>query len=126
MVKLPCQEVFWDLLPAIRATLAAALVRKGHFQLQAARLLDPAPGATSQYLSGKRGYRIEFDDDIRAGIELAPDELASGDAVAVPVRLCAISRPSASGQRRLRRACRSRGGASGPYYRPSQGTEAGR
>ena len=46
--------------------------------------------------------------------------------MAVPVRLCAISRPSASGLRRLRGACRSGGGAAGPYYRPSQGTEAGR
>ena len=92
MVKLPCQEVVWDLLPAIRAALAAALVRKGHSQLQAARLLDTAPAAISQYLSGKRGYRIEFDDDIRAEIELAADELASGDPEAVPARLCAICR----------------------------------
>ena len=92
MVKLPCQEVVWDLLPAIRAALAAALVRKGHSQLQAARLLDTAPAAISQYLSGKRGYRIEFDDDVRAEIERAADELASGDAADVPARLCAICR----------------------------------
>ncbi len=92
MVKLPCQEVVWDLLPAIRAALAAALVRKGHSQLQAARLLDTAPAAISQYLSGKRGYRIEFDDDIRAEIERAADELASGDDANVSARLCAICR----------------------------------
>jgi predicted transcriptional regulator len=92
MVKLPCQEVVWDLLPAIRAALAAALVRKGHSQLQAARLLETAPAAISQYLSGKRGYRIEFDDDVRAEIEQAADELARGDAGAVPARLCAICR----------------------------------
>lgn len=92
MVKLPCQEVVWDLLPAIRAALAAALVRKGHSQLQAARLLETAPAAISQYLSGKRGYRIEFDDDIKAEIERAADELASGDDADVPARLCAICR----------------------------------
>jgi uncharacterized protein len=92
MVKLPCQEVVWDLLPAIRAALAAALVRKGHSQLQAARLLETAPAAISQYLSGKRGYRIEFDDEIRAEIDRAADGLASGDDADVPARLCAICR----------------------------------
>jgi predicted transcriptional regulator len=92
MVKLPCQEVVWDLLPAIRAALAAALVRRGHSQLQAARLLDMAPAAISQYLSGKRGYRIEFDDDIKAEIERAADEIANGNATDVPARLCAICR----------------------------------
>ncbi len=92
MVKLPCQEVVWDLLPAIRAALAAALVRKGHSQLEAARLLETAPAAISQYLSGKRGYRIEFDDDIKVELERAADELASGDPADVPARLCAICR----------------------------------
>jgi predicted transcriptional regulator len=92
MVKLPCQEVVWDLLPAIRAALAASLVRKGHSQQEAARLLGMAPAAISQYLSGKRGYRIEFDDDIRAEIDRAADELASGDTADVPARLCAVCR----------------------------------
>jgi len=92
MVKLPCQEVVWDLLPAIRAALASALVRRGHSQLQAARLLDMAPAAISQYLSGKRGYRIEFDDEIKAEIERAADEIADGDPDAVPARLCSICR----------------------------------
>jgi hypothetical protein len=45
MVKLPCQEVVWDLLPAIRAALAASLVRKGHSKQEAARLLGMAPAA---------------------------------------------------------------------------------
>jgi predicted transcriptional regulator len=92
MVKLPCQEVVWDLLPAIRAALAAALVRKGLSQLEVARLLETAPAAISQYLSGKRGYRIEFDDDVRAEIERAADELARGETADVPARLCAICR----------------------------------
>ena len=92
MVKLPCQEVVWDLLPAIRAALATALVRKGHSQLEVARLLETAPAAISQYLSGKRGYRIEFDDDIKAELERAADEIASGETADVSARLCAICR----------------------------------
>ena len=105
MVKLPCQEVVWDLLPAIRAALATALVQKGLSQLQVARLLETAPAAISQYLSGKRGYRIEFDDDIRAEIERAADELATGEGVDVPARLCAICRSIRE------RAAASEGGA---------------
>jgi predicted transcriptional regulator len=92
MVKLPCQEVVWDLLPAIRAALAASLVRKGRSQQEAARLLEMAPAAISQYLSGKRGYRIEFDDEIRAEIDRAADELASGNTTDVSARLCTICR----------------------------------
>jgi predicted transcriptional regulator len=92
MVKLPCQEVVWDLLPAIRAGLAAALIRKGHSQLEAARLLETAPAAISQYLSGKRGYRVEFDDDIKAELERAADDIASGKTADVSTRLCIICR----------------------------------
>jgi predicted transcriptional regulator len=121
MVKLPCQEVVWDLLPAIRASLAAALVRKGHSQLQAARLLDMAPAAISQYLSGKRGYRIEFDDDLKAEIERAADEIAAGDTETVPARLCSIcrsirERAAADGEPFIRGGCdgASRPGSADP------------
>ncbi len=55
----------------------------------------PAPGdragRDSQDL-GQAGVPIEFDDDIRAEIERAADELASGEDADVPARLCAICR----------------------------------
>ena len=58
MVKVPCQEIVWDIIPAIQAALAAELVNLGVSQIQVAQSLSLAPSAVSQYLSGKRGYRI--------------------------------------------------------------------
>jgi hypothetical protein len=52
MVKTPCQQIVWDVLPAIRAALAAELVKQGVSRQEVARLLDTAPSAVSQYLSG--------------------------------------------------------------------------
>ena len=61
-MEAPCQKIVWDVLPAIRAAIAVELVRCGVSQVEAARMLEIAPSAVSQYLSGKRGYRIEFED----------------------------------------------------------------
>ncbi|HUK39137.1 MAG TPA: helix-turn-helix domain-containing protein, partial [Methanomicrobiales archaeon] len=55
-MKAPCQQIVWDVLPAIRAALAAELVKNGVSQQEVAKLLEIAPSAVSQYLSGKRGY----------------------------------------------------------------------
>ena len=49
MVKTPCQQIVWDVLPAIRAALAAELVRNGVSQQVFARLLDTAPSAVSRF-----------------------------------------------------------------------------
>lgn len=65
MVKVPCQEIVWDIIPAMQAALAAELVNRGVSQIKVAKALSIAPSAVSQYLSGKRGYRIVFDDEIR-------------------------------------------------------------
>ena len=64
MVKAPCQDIVMNIIPAIQATLAAELVGLGISQVQVAKSLSVAPSAISQYLSGKRGYRIVFDDEI--------------------------------------------------------------
>ena len=64
MVKVPCQDIVMNIIPAIQASLAAELVSLGITQVQAAKALSVAPSAVSQYLSGKRGYRIVFEDEI--------------------------------------------------------------
>lgn len=65
MVKAPCQDIVMNIIPAIQATLAAELVNLGISQVHVAKALSVAPSAISQYLSGKRGYRIVFDDEIQ-------------------------------------------------------------
>ena len=73
MVKVPCQEIVWDIIPAMQAALAAELVSRGVSQINVAKALSVAPSAVSQYLSGKRGYRIVFDDDIKELIGRSAD-----------------------------------------------------
>ena len=89
-MKLPCQEIVWEVLPAIRAAIVRELVDQGVSQLEAARLLGLAPSAISQYLSGKRGYRIEFEDDAKRSIHQLAGDLKEGTAGNLVDRICVI------------------------------------
>ena len=74
-METPCQKIVWDLVPAIRASLAIELVKKGQSQAATAKLLGIAPSAVSQYISGKRGYRIEFQGETKELIEKLAQDL---------------------------------------------------
>ena len=89
-MEAPCQKIVWDVLPAIRAAIAVELVRGGVSQVGAARMLDIAPSAVSQYLSGKRGYRIEFEDDVKQSIALLAQDLIEKKQINVIARICGI------------------------------------
>jgi predicted transcriptional regulator len=89
-MKLPCQEIVWDVLPAIRAAVVIELVENGVSQLEAARLLDLAPSAISQYLNRKRGYRIEFEEPVKASIRHLARDLKAGAETDVVGRICEI------------------------------------
>jgi uncharacterized protein len=91
-MEAPCQKIVWDVLPAIRAAIAVELVRCGVSQVEAARMLEIAPSAVSQYLSGKRGYRIEFEDDVKKSIELLAADLKEGRKLNLVQRTCDICR----------------------------------
>jgi predicted transcriptional regulator len=55
-----------------------------------ARLLEIAPSAVSRYLSGKRGYRIVFEDAVEKRIgELARD-IKAGGILDITTRICTI------------------------------------
>ncbi len=86
----PCQKIVWNVLPAIRAVIAAELVRCGMSQVEAARVLEMAPSAVSQYLSGKRGYRIEFDDDVKKSIGQLAQDLQNKKDLNLVERTCDI------------------------------------
>ena len=89
-MEAPCQKVVWDVLPAIRAAIAVELVKCGVSQVEAARMLEIAPSAVCQYLSGKRGYRIEFEDDVKKAIEQLADDLINRKEVNLVNRICTI------------------------------------
>jgi predicted transcriptional regulator len=91
-MEAPCQKIVWDVLPAIRAAIAVELVRNDVSQVEASRMLEIAPSAVSQYLSGKRGYRIEFEDDVKKSIGLLAQDLKDGKQVNLVQRTCDICR----------------------------------
>ena len=90
IMETPCQKIVWDLVPAIRASLAIELVKKGQSQATAAKLLGIAPSAVSQYISGKRGYRIEFQGETKELIEKLAQDLIDNKVSDFVVRVCNI------------------------------------
>ncbi len=91
IMETPCQKIVWDLVPAIRASLAIELVNKGQSQAASAKLLGIAPpSAVSQYISGKRGYRIEFQGETKELIEKLAQDLIDNTADDFVVRVCKI------------------------------------
>lgn len=89
-MRSPCEEIVWEVLPGIRATIAQELVRRGVSQREVSRLMDVTPAAVSQYVSGKRGYNIVFRDDIREEISRLAEDLMNGDASDLIERICEI------------------------------------
>ena len=96
-MEAPCQKIVWDVLPAIRAAIAVELVDAGTSQVEAARMLEIAPSAVSQYLSGKRGYRIEFTDEVKVSIEKLATDLRTSKKVNLVERICDICRQLRTG-----------------------------
>jgi predicted transcriptional regulator len=60
--------------------------------IEAARILEIAPSAVSQYPAGKRGYRIEFESDVKRSIEHLAEDLKDGKKVNLVQRTCDICR----------------------------------
>ncbi|PKL60337.1 MAG: transcriptional regulator, partial [Methanomicrobiales archaeon HGW-Methanomicrobiales-4] len=90
MNKMPCELVVWESLPAIRAAIASEMVDSGLSQRVVADILGMAPSAVSQYLSGKRGYRIEFNQAVRESIISLSNDLREGKIVDPGPRICSI------------------------------------
>ena len=78
MVIVPGQDMVRVIIPAMQYALAADLVSRAVSQTNVAKALTFAPTAVSQYLSGKRGYRIVFDDDIKELIGRLAEDINSG------------------------------------------------
>ena len=89
-MKLPCQMIVWNVLPAIRAAIAEELNSMGVSQIEAARLLDMTPSAISQYRTGKRGYRIVFEGEVKESLTRLAQDLHAGRVDDLPFRICEI------------------------------------
>ncbi len=89
-MKSPCEVIVWDVLPSIRAAIAEELVKRGLSQKDVSRLMDITPPAVSQYVSKKRGYSIQFADDVRLAIEKLADDLIQNKVDNLVERICEI------------------------------------
>lgn len=90
MEKLPCETIVWETLPAIRAAIAIELHRCGLSQKMVADLLQMAPSAVSQYMSGKRGYRIVFSPVVLQAVADLASDLSEGKLSDPRERICKI------------------------------------
>ena len=98
IMEAPCQKIVWEVLPAIRAAIAVELVKCGVSQVEASRMLEIAPSAVSQYLSGKRGYRIEFEDEVKVSIARLAQDLIDKKPLNLIERICGICRQLREGE----------------------------
>jgi len=89
-MKSPCEEIVWDVLPSIRAAIAEELIKRGISQKEVSKMLGITPPAVSQYVSKKRGYNIEFREDIRRAIGKLADDLIEKKADDLVKRICEI------------------------------------
>ncbi len=91
-MKSPCEEIVWDVLPSIRAAIAEELIKRGISQKEVSKMLGITPPAVSQYVSKKRGYNIEFREDIREAIGKLADDLIEKKVDNLVKRICEICR----------------------------------
>ncbi len=91
-MKSPCEIVVWDVLPSIRAAVAEELVKRGLAQKEVSKLLGITPPAVSQYVSKKRGYNIEFGEEIKVSISRLADDLLEKKVDNPVERICEICR----------------------------------
>lgn len=58
-MRLRCERVVNDVLPAVRSVIAKELQNNGYSQTEIAELLDVTQPAVSQYLSAARGKQVQ-------------------------------------------------------------------
>ncbi|WGI16677.1 helix-turn-helix domain-containing protein [Methanonatronarchaeum sp. AMET-Sl] len=69
MPKQPCEIIVLHVLPSVRAQISKDLVEMGMSQQKVSEIIGITPAAISQYVSGKRGYEMEFKGEVREKIQ---------------------------------------------------------
>ncbi|OUJ18525.1 putative transcriptional regulator [Methanonatronarchaeum thermophilum] len=69
MPKQPCEIIVLHVLPSVRAQISKDLVEMGMSQQKISEIIGITPAAISQYVSGKRGYEMEFKGEVRHKIQ---------------------------------------------------------
>ena len=89
-MKCPCEIIVWNVLPSIRAALVEELVKSGISQKEVSKMLGITPAAVSQYVSKKRGHKIDFKDDIKEEIKRLARDIIRGGIDNPALEICKI------------------------------------
>ncbi len=90
MVKQPCEIIVNYILPSVRAQLSKELVQLGNSQRKVSKILEITPAAVSQYISGKRGYALNFDDDSLDILKKMAKEIHGNGDVDIGKEVCNV------------------------------------
>jgi predicted transcriptional regulator len=88
-MKAPCEIAVWYVLPAIRSELSKELA-KAMSQKEISEILGITQSAVSQYVSNKRGSKIEFQEDVMDAIRDLANDIAAGNLDNQTLRICEI------------------------------------
>ena len=100
-MKVPCEVIHWQFIPAVSAELAKELVSLGMPQVEIAKSLGVTPAAVSQYMKKKRGREIGLSAKVREEIKKLAKKIKAGkvggcSVVSGVCAICAIARSSGS------------------------------
>ncbi len=91
MIKAPCENVIWKVLPRIRKELVKSLLKKGVSRKEIARLFGITEAAVSQYLNSKRGIKFKINKEASKIIKKSADRIYEKRKKEVVVKeLCKI------------------------------------
>ena len=91
MVKTPCENLIWDLLPIIRKELVCCIVHNfGISQKEAAEKMGLTPAAISQYKCHKRGIPSIKDETILKEINFSAALIVQKGKTVAGSEICRI------------------------------------
>ncbi|MHA2405291.1 MAG: transcriptional regulator [Candidatus Hermodarchaeia archaeon] len=74
----PCETVVWKALPAIKSSLAKALVKAGMTQVQVSKILGTTEATISHYMKGERGSSVVLGKHIQDNIDKLAKKINTG------------------------------------------------
>ena len=80
MIKTPCEQALWKILPSLRREIVVYMIeKKGIPRKQVAKIMGITPAAISQYMKKKRGMNDFTNKQLSEIEEVADNIVESGN-----------------------------------------------